>query len=434
MNRASSLFCLALMTSFGVASCTSELGGKDAGTDAGEGGTSLDGGGDASSDDDASPDAGTPDATLDAGGPDATMVDAASDSEAPDAGADAEGALDATSPDGAAPNDAETDGTAPVDAEFDGAESNDGEVDGQTPEGGMDGGDGGGPTEAGVGDSGSAAQPHPWCANGASCVPANQCDVGSFDCASLTCVDTGTVQTNGAPCADGTCQTGVCVPDCAGPFGPCNLDPCNTGECDTAGNGTFYCAIPNPRGVPSPVPDGTSCGPHQVCIHGSCSVASCLGSADCNLGESCAAPAPDTDCTSNLCSGYSYQCYDNGSCGNGVADGTTCGSSEVCFQGSCLYEIYLYPATASFTAGTPFDGTVATVRLLVVDPSSLDTTVDWGDGTTSAGSIVQSGSTDDVVASHTYAASGPETLVVTVADPSRGTFNSTTYQVTVGTP
>jgi hypothetical protein len=52
-------------------------------------------------------------------------------------------------------------------------------------------------------------------------------------------------------------------------------------------------------------------------------------------------------------------------------------------------------------------------------------TVDWGDGTTSAGTVTGSGATFSVVGSHTYATAGQDTLHVTLTDDAPGTATAT---------
>ncbi len=79
----------------------------------------------------------------------------------------------------------------------------------------------------------------------------------------------------------------------------------------------------------------------------------------------------------------------------------------------------------AITEGLPFSGTVATFT--DANPkffsSDFTATIDWGDGTTSAGSISQqagSGSPFIVAGSHTYAEFGGYPLSVTVQDPDAG--------------
>jgi len=69
---------------------------------------------------------------------------------------------------------------------------------------------------------------------------------------------------------------------------------------------------------------------------------------------------------------------------------------------------------ATFT--TSFTGNVA---------SDFTAAIDWGDGTTTAGTIVGGGGSFTVTGSHTYTAGGNDTLKVTVADDAPGTATKT---------
>jgi hypothetical protein len=56
-----------------------------------------------------------------------------------------------------------------------------------------------------------------------------------------------------------------------------------------------------------------------------------------------------------------------------------------------------------------------------VEPASaFNATINWGDGTTSAGTIIQSGTTYAVTGSHTYAKSGSHTITVSVTEAGTG--------------
>jgi hypothetical protein len=76
------------------------------------------------------------------------------------------------------------------------------------------------------------------------------------------------------------------------------------------------------------------------------------------------------------------------------------------------------PVAASATAGTPFSGTVATFT--DADPAGAagdyTATIDWGDGTQSAGTITAAGGGFSVAGSHTYATGASEPVTVTITD------------------
>jgi uncharacterized repeat protein (TIGR01451 family) len=76
-------------------------------------------------------------------------------------------------------------------------------------------------------------------------------------------------------------------------------------------------------------------------------------------------------------------------------------------------------APLTTTSQTLTNQTVATfTHASGVEPvSAFVATINWGDATTSTGTITKSGSTYSVIASHTYAASGTYTIVTTVVEP-----------------
>jgi hypothetical protein len=75
-------------------------------------------------------------------------------------------------------------------------------------------------------------------------------------------------------------------------------------------------------------------------------------------------------------------------------------------------------ASINATAGTPFSGSVAffTDTNTNASPDFFTATIDWGDGTTSAGVVSGAGGNLTVSGTHTYTASGSNTLTVTLHD------------------
>jgi hypothetical protein len=57
--------------------------------------------------------------------------------------------------------------------------------------------------------------------------------------------------------------------------------------------------------------------------------------------------------------------------------------------------------------------------------SGFDATIDWGDGTTSAGAITDTAGAISVSGTHTYAATGQDAVTVTLADDAPGTATAT---------
>jgi len=168
--------------------------------------------------------------------------------------------------------------------------------------------------------------------NGGSCVtcvagdvcttqPDTLCHVGIHDCS------TGTQQcVNGAPLANGTicgtdmvCNAGVCSPCAAGQTCTGQPDPlCHAGttSCST---GSSVCV----NGAP--LANGTTCGSNQVCNGGTCST--------CVAGDACTSQ-PDQLCHLGVhdCSTGTQQCIN----GAALANGTSCGTNQVCNSGSCV--------------------------------------------------------------------------------------------------
>jgi hypothetical protein len=82
--------------------------------------------------------------------------------------------------------------------------------------------------------------------------------------------------------------------------------------------------------------------------------------------------------------------------------------------------------------GASFSGTVATLHSTASEPAgNFSATIDWGDSTTSSGTVSGSGGTYDVSGTHTYAEEGSHTVTVTITDSSDSQSVSTTTQATV---
>jgi len=154
------------------------------------------------------------------------------------------------------------------------------------------------------------------CTAGLACTPANACDVGVTDCSAgtQTCKDTGTPVANGTVCGTGlACNAGVCACDAGAACA--SADACHTAA--------YVCTTGSPVCTDNGnVPDGTTCGPNEVCSAGVCSA--------CTVGASCTPP--------NLCHVGSQTCSAGPACndtGASVANGTPCGPNDVCDNGAC---------------------------------------------------------------------------------------------------
>jgi hypothetical protein len=94
------------------------------------------------------------------------------------------------------------------------------------------------------------------------------------------------------------------------------------------------------------------------------------------------------------------------------------------------------PAAFAATQGIPFTGTVATFTDTNTANVAGDftATIDWGDGDTSPGTVSGGSGSFTVSGTHTYAASGPFSVTVTLAEDPPGTATATvtsTANVTV---
>jgi len=88
-------------------------------------------------------------------------------------------------------------------------------------------------------------------------------------------------------------------------------------------------------------------------------------------------------------------------------------------------------------AGTPFTATVATFTdsNAAATPTSFTATINWGDTTTSAGTITANGQLFSVTGTHTYAIAGSFTVTVKISDVAPGTGTATvTDTATVASP
>jgi hypothetical protein len=81
------------------------------------------------------------------------------------------------------------------------------------------------------------------------------------------------------------------------------------------------------------------------------------------------------------------------------------------------------PVNFNAVAGVNFSGPVATFTdsNAAATAANFTATIDWGDGTTSAGTITRNAQMFTVTGIHTYAMSGQETVKVTISDVPPGT-------------
>jgi len=90
-------------------------------------------------------------------------------------------------------------------------------------------------------------------------------------------------------------------------------------------------------------------------------------------------------------------------------------------------------ATFSFNAGQAFSGTVATFADSDTSNNAGDfsATIDWGDGTTSSGTLIDNAGAISVTGTHTYTASVNETVRVALSDDAPGTATATAVSTAI---
>ncbi len=85
------------------------------------------------------------------------------------------------------------------------------------------------------------------------------------------------------------------------------------------------------------------------------------------------------------------------------------------------------PVTFAATAGSPFTGTVAQFADTdtVSTASDFSATINWGDGTTTAGTVSGGAGAFQVGGTHTYVSDGSYSVIVTLSDDAPGTATAT---------
>lgn len=160
-------------------------------------------------------------------------------------------------------------------------------------------------------------------------------------------------------CDDGNLTSGDgCDNDCSFTCvaGDPKRDHCDDGN---ACNGTETCGADHACAPGTPLADGETCGDGKVCVAGNCVAGSCgdgqvTGDEQCDDGNATNGDGCDNDCTFSCVTGdpakscaSADSCVGDGTCddathtctaGQPAADGTACGSGQICVSGACVAE------------------------------------------------------------------------------------------------
>lgn len=287
-----------------------------------------------------------------------------------DGGADATATTDAPSPEGAAAEDAPSDG-------------------------------GGADARSDAGDAADAACASGEVLCGESCTSLDgvrTCGSCGNDCTALAHVSLAGL----------ACTGGRCVYQCSA----------NYADCADGGTGC-----------------GTSLAEPATC--GACGT-TCASGMACSAGDAGAYGCTSTcgGSTPTACNGRCVnEQNDDSNCG-GCGSSYACASAQTCVSGVCKVQLTATATAIAPVEGAAFSGSVATVTDAVTADAAgvLTALIDWGDGSTSAGTITGSAGAFTITGSHTYKAPGGVTVKVSVADGATSASANTSEPVTVQCP
>jgi len=174
------------------------------------------------------------------------------------------------------------------------------------------------------------------------------------------------------------------LPNCVADF------PCHIGHCTLAYEPCYDLSY-----ILGFAPDGIACGktPGATCHHGECLTAQC------GPGVYC-----DASCTS--------------SSGAMQPDGTLCKTDFVCVSGRCTQQFWATAVPFVLATNLSISATLANFTSSFTSEAStaFAATVDWGDGTTSAGIVSGAAGNYSVSGSHTYASHAPVAVQIAIKD------------------
>lgn len=99
-----------------------------------------------------------------------------------------------------------------------------------------------------------------------------------------------------------------------------------------------------------------------------------------------------------------------------IPDGAPCATDGLCALGKCVLQALLTGQPANAISLLPFTGVVATGTIDPKTNATLSATIDWGDGSTTLGTVTDLLGVLSISGSHTYAQPGSFNAVVTLLD------------------
>ncbi len=217
----------------------------------------------------------------------------------------------------------------------------------------------------------------------------------------------------------GVCQKASCD-DAAAP------------KCVLGAAGGFACALVCPTGT---MDCGGTCADlasdSQNC--GGCAMP-CAAGTTCSGGQClCSATSGCGGCCSSATTCVLVASQTSASCGTGGGACGGCTGGKACLKGACAVQLTVTGIALSATKGVPFSGPIATVTDAIASDSAsaLTAMIDWGDSTTSRGTITGSSGTFEVTADHTFSVPGIGTVTIVVRDATTGAMATTTAGVSV---